>query len=77
MFGGRLAHNTGEWSRATQAGDDHGRVSEMVHAFAKLRQAGAQRRGKDEPEVGIEGDQATVKGFVVKGIEGDAVLGVK
>ena len=33
----------------------------------------AERRGANQPEVLIESDQAKVEGFVVKGVEGDAV----
>ena len=33
----------------------------------------AERRGAHQPEVLIEGDQAKVEGFVVEGVEGDAV----
>lgn len=37
----------------------------------------AKRWGADEAQVGIEGDEATVEGTIVKGIEGDAVLRIE
>lgn len=42
----------------------HGRVSEMV----------AQRRGTNKAQLGVEGDEATVEGAIVEGVEGDGEL---
>lgn len=45
----------------------HGGVSEMV----------AERRGAHKAQLGVEGDEAAVEGFVVEGVKGDAVLGIE